>query len=108
MNEVLRLAGEIGKLMEAEYPRLVQVDRDPEDPGKGWRWVSRDNEGVEDSGIGIVDKEHVREVAEGITEVVAEILQAWLDAGSEREVTMEDLGPVIEEHVKGWSNAGKC
>jgi hypothetical protein len=42
-------------------------------------------------------------VAEDITLVVAEILQSWLDAGSERDVTFEDLGPAITDHVKGWA-----
>ena len=51
-----------------------------------------------------VPAQHVEAIADEITAVVAEILQAWLDAGSERDVTFEELGPVILDHVKGWSD----
>jgi hypothetical protein len=43
------------------------------------------------------------EIADTITYVVAQILQSWLNAGSERDVTMEELGPAITDHVRGWT-----
>jgi hypothetical protein len=52
-----------------------------------------------------IHAEHVDAISDYITLVVAEILQAWLDAGSERDVTLEELGPHITDHVKGWSEA---
>jgi hypothetical protein len=115
-QKVLSLAGQIGLLLEEEYPRLVQVDRsggpdwDPEDGDElggdpMGTWLPRTTEGVEDIGNGLVNKEYVAAVAEGITSVISEILQAWLDAGSEREATDEEMGPVIESWVRGWSDA---
>jgi len=50
-----------------------------------------------------IDPMYVRPIADNITLVVAEILQSWLDAGSERDVTLEELGPVIEDHVRQWA-----
>ena len=50
-----------------------------------------------------IPEEDVGEVADVITLVVAQILQSWLDAGSERDVTLEELGPHILDHVKGWT-----
>jgi hypothetical protein len=91
-NEVLRLAGDIGKLLEEGYP-TVWV---------GERITDRVAEG---EGCPMIPGEHYKDVAEMVTAVVAEIIQAWLDAGSEREVTLEELGPEIEEHIKGWSTA---
>lgn len=44
-------------------------------------------------------------VADDLTMVVAEILQSWLDAGSEREVTEEEIGPIMRDHCRGWSHA---
>ena len=50
-----------------------------------------------------VPAEHAEAIADHIALVVAEILQSWLDAGSERDSTLEDLGPAILNHVKGWT-----
>jgi len=38
-----------------------------------------------------------------ITLVAAQMLQAWLDAGSERDNTIEDLWDRIEAHVLSWT-----
>jgi len=50
-----------------------------------------------------IPRDHVGAISEAITLCVAEILQAWLDAGSEREVTMEELLEPITLHVQDWS-----
>lgn len=71
----------IGDLLEKNHPRVM----------------------LDGTGCGAVPKADVKDVAGVITMVVAQILQSWLDAGSERDVTMEELGPVIEEHVDGWA-----
>lgn len=80
-QKVMGKAEEIGNILAEKYPAVGQ---DPDYkcyiPEKG-----------------------VTVVSEVITMMVAEILQSWLDAGSEREVTLEELGSAIEEHVKGWS-----
>jgi hypothetical protein len=68
----------IGDILERNHPRRTV-------PG-GWGPPAEDAE----------------DIADTITLVVAQILQAWLDAGSERDVTMEELGPHILDHVKGW------
>jgi len=52
----------------------------------------------------VVPAQHAEAIADTITLVVAVILQAWLDAGSERDVTLEELGPAILEHVKDWTD----
>lgn len=41
-------------------------------------------------------------IAEEICYIVAEMLQVWLDAGSERESTMEEIFPAIHDHVASW------
>jgi hypothetical protein len=51
-----------------------------------------------------IPAEYADDIADQITAVVAEIIQQYLDAGSERENTMEELGPVIADHVKSWSS----
>jgi hypothetical protein len=43
-------------------------------------------------------------IAEQLTMVIAEVIQAWIDAGSERDVTLEELTPIIERHLVGWSD----
>lgn len=43
-------------------------------------------------------------IAEELSGVIAEVITWWLDAGSEREVTLEELTPVIEEHLRGWGS----
>lgn len=81
-NEILDHAREIGDLIESTFPKVLLLP---------------------DSSIGAVPMKHAEQVAELITDVVAEILQSFLDAGSERDVTLEELGPVIVDHVKGWA-----
>lgn len=51
-----------------------------------------------------IPHQHVEELAEEITLIVAQIIQSWLDAGSERDVTLEELTEPIAEHLKGWSD----
>lgn len=78
-NDVITFASTIGTILERHYPC------------------------PEDAPIGGIPPAHVEAVSDYITLVVAEILQAWLGAGSEREVTLEELGPHVLDHVKGWS-----
>lgn len=78
---IMVLASDIGDILERNHPRREL------EPG---------------SGFGI-PKEDTDDVADTITLVVAQILQSWLDAGSERDVTMEELGDPIRTHVKGWA-----
>jgi hypothetical protein len=75
-DTVRELSRIIGTLLEREYPA---VDRG-------------------------IPAEHADTISDEICLVVANILQAWLDAGSEREVTLEDLYGPINDHVKGWVN----
>jgi hypothetical protein len=88
-NEILAQAGCIGEMLVEAFPARSAID-----PTE-----------LADGGIGLIPAEASEEVAEIITDVVAEILQAWLNAGSERDVTGEELGPVILEHVKGWDSS---
>lgn len=55
------------------------------------------------AGHPMIPAEAAEPIADTITMVVAEILQAWLDAGSERDVTLEELGPSILAHVRDWA-----
>lgn len=50
-----------------------------------------------------IPKEHAEVIAETLTAVIAEILQSWLDAGSERDSTMEELFDPIHAHLRGWA-----
>jgi DNA-binding ferritin-like protein len=52
----------------------------------------------------LVPHQHVEALAADLTLLIAEILQAWVDAGSERDAVMEDLLPHIEAEVHGWSD----
>jgi uncharacterized protein YicC (UPF0701 family) len=88
-QKALKKAAEIGWRMERKWPARSAID--PAELAEG--------------DIGLIPAEASEEVAEIITDVVAEILQAWLNAGSERDVTGEELGPVILEHVKGWDSS---
>lgn len=78
-NYIINSGQSIGQVLEHNYPAF-------------------------DNGI---QPEHVEEVADYITLVVAQILQAWLDAGSERDVTLEELGPHIEDHIRMWVHETK-
>lgn len=51
---------------------------------------------------GIADAD-AEDVAAVITLVVAQILQSWLNAGSERDNTIEELEPHILKHVRSWT-----
>jgi hypothetical protein len=41
--------------------------------------------------------------AGALTEVVAEVLQSYLNAGSESDAIHENLGPHIEAEVRDWA-----
>jgi hypothetical protein len=45
----------------------------------------------------------VDEISEHLTGFIAEVLQTWLDAGSERDVTLENLYDPIRREVASWS-----
>lgn len=89
-NRIMEYANEIGNLLQQQFPARPHDNDPPGDP------LSR-----------YIPGEHVPEIADEVTLVVANIIQAWLDAGSERDVTMEELGPEIEKHLKGWSTAAE-
>lgn len=63
------------------------------------------NLGPEQGGADAVPNEGVQFVSAIITSFAAELLQAYLDAGSERDATHECLGPYVEAEVWGWSQA---
>ena len=42
-------------------------------------------------------------ISEHLTGFIAEVLQAWLDAGSERDVTLENLYDPIHKEVGSWA-----
>jgi hypothetical protein len=56
-----------------------------------------------------IPKEAIVPMVEGFQILIAEFIQAWIDAGSEREVTMENdnLFEAIRDELLGWSNAPK-
>lgn len=81
-NMTRAYATAIGNLLAKEYPAVAA-------PGANHK--------------GFIPADGVVHVADEITLVIAEIIQSWLDAGSERDVTMEELGQSIEDHVAGWS-----
>lgn len=54
-------------------------------------------------GYPTVPSEHLDAITEEVTLVVAEIIQAWIDAGSERDAVMEELSPHIRNELKGWT-----
>ena len=53
-----------------------------------------------------VPHESVEPIADAMQAIIAEALQAWIDAGSEREVTMENeqLREALVAEVFGWSD----
>jgi molybdopterin biosynthesis enzyme MoaB len=79
--EVVIFADRIGRMLEQRHPA---------DTSLGYRTIPDDG---------------VKDISAVITLVVAQILQAWLDAGSERDVTIEALNEVIENHVAEWSTS---
>lgn len=82
----------VGSVLAARYP-MIEVDGEMKKVAEG------------ELGCKMIPGEHYEKIAEELTLFLANVLQSWLDAGSERDVTMEELGPVIEEHVRGWSTA---
>jgi hypothetical protein len=80
-NELHDLSSNIGAILAKEYPAVLMPE----------------------CGMPTVPVDHAEAIANDITMVVAEILQSWLDAGSERDVTLEILGPAIEDHVRYWA-----
>lgn len=60
---------------------------------------------AEDSPPVAIPSDKVEEIVDGFTIVIAEALQAWLDAGSEREVTYENeaLHEALTQEVLGWA-----
>jgi len=65
------------------------------------------NDAPPDTSLGYptIPDDRADEIADSITLVVAQILQSWLDAGSERENTVEELGDPIREHVRSWTTS---
>lgn len=55
-------------------------------------------------GFGAIPADKDEALAEDLTAIIAEILQAWLNAGSEREATMETLFPAMLAEVREWTN----
>jgi len=74
-QQIRSKAAEVGEILLERYP-VTEVDSIPA-------------EGAE-------------VIADVLTMFIAEVVQCYINAGSEREVTLEELGPVIEEHIKSW------
>jgi hypothetical protein len=70
-----RLAQQTGTVLESAYPAVNRA----------------------------IPNEAVDSVSEHLTGFIAEVLQAWLDAGSERDVTLENLYDPIRREVASWS-----
>src|SRR5215470_5403835 len=53
----------------------------------------------------MIPADHLDAITEGLVQVIAEVIQVWIDAGSEREVTMENEGlfRAIRDELAGWS-----
>lgn len=49
----------------------------------------------------------VEPIKEVLTALVADLIEYYIDVGSEREVTQENLGPHIENELWGWC-ADRC
>lgn len=49
---------------------------------------------------------HLDAITEGFMLVIAEAIQSWIDAGSEREAVMEaeDLHAAIHDELRSWSS----
>jgi hypothetical protein len=84
-HEAMRCAGSlIGTILSSIVPPIQPT---PEDPPVA------------------IPSSYVTDLTECFQIVIAEALQAWLDAGSERDVTMEDddLYRAIRKHLWSWS-----
>lgn len=82
-NLLHELATQIGQELEARYPAVP----------------------IEGTGLGLIPDTHAAAISEEITAVVAQILQSWLNAGSERDVTLEELYDPIAAHISGWTDS---
>lgn len=53
-----------------------------------------------------ISQHDVEAITEGVMIAIAEALQVWIDAGSEREAVMENesLRAAIQAEVHGWSD----
>lgn len=63
-----------------------------------------DEEGQQIGGLSMIPGGAVEDISDGLSTLIAEVIAWFLNAGSEREVTLEELGPVIAEHLRGWSD----
>lgn len=54
------------------------------------------------SGYHAINPQLVQELAEDLTAVVASVVAQVIDAGSERDVGAENLGPHIEKELREW------
>jgi hypothetical protein len=61
---------------------------------------------VEIDGARLIPADHLADITEMLVLAIAEAIQPWIDAGSERDAVMEneELHAVILEELKGWSN----
>lgn len=83
-NAIVAHASHIGDLIEKYHPAVHLP-------------------GLPEHGPRAIPRADVDEISDVITMVVAQILQSWLNAGSERDVTYEELGPEIRTHLIGWA-----
>jgi hypothetical protein len=90
--DISDLVDGIAERLVRRWPAAVEPRQEPYGPDEN-EWDAQ-----------LIPFEHAEQLGQVLTRMIAEILQAWLDAGSEREVTDEELGPVIVEHVWGWSS----
>lgn len=68
------------------------------------KWPAVAVEGMDPEHPQAIPFEKVEHLGMVLTSIIGEVLQAWLDAGSERDVTSEELTQPITEHVWGWSD----
>lgn len=87
---LLTLAQQAGRVMTDKWPAVAH-ERDKKAYG-------------DEAMVCFIPADRTEEIAEAITAMVAEMLQTWLDAGSERDVTMEELWGPIYTHIKGWGS----
>jgi hypothetical protein len=78
-----KAADQIAKVLTAQYPPVPV----PDSPHQG-----------------MVPAEGIENIAWALTEVVAQVLQSYLNAGSESDAIHEGLGERMEQEVKDWSS----
>lgn len=93
---------ELGRALAERYPPIRPKER----IARGGRGTPERRAEYEELGWGIMPSKHCDDIAEAFTTLIAEAITEWLDVGSEREATLEELGPVIAEHLLGWSEKG--